>query len=133
MKTASRSTVRSIMFSAALAFTAVIAANVSTVDTPSQAPLQLHSKSAIANLNPNHSFAPFVAPLSAPDPEYITAPDTRLDQSRSSCASQRSLCYEPGSGRIIYKPARALMPSIPGLRRENISVKRDRITLKYSF
>lgn len=121
------------MFSAALAFAAVITAPLPAVDGPSSAPLQLHTKAAIANINPAHSFAPFVASLSGPEPAYITASDTRQDQSRSSCASDRSLCYEPTTGRIIYKPARALMPAIPGLRRENISVKRDRITLKYSF
>lgn len=121
------------MFSAALAIAVVTAAPLSAVDSPSPPPLRLHSKAAIANINPAHSFAPFVAPLSGPEPGYIAARDMRQDQSRSSCASDRSLCYEPTTGRIIYKPAQALMPSIPGLRRENISVKRDRITLKYSF
>ena len=59
------------------------------------------------------------------------APEAR--HSRSSCGMDRALCYDPASGRIVYKPARALMPDIPGLQRENISVKRDRIVLRYSF
>lgn len=59
--------------------------------------------------------------------------DSRPEQSRSTCVSDHSLCYDATTRRIVYKPARALMPDIPGLRRENISVKRDRIILKYSF
>ena len=59
--------------------------------------------------------------------------DPRLETSRSSCAGERSLCYDAQSGRIVYKPARAFMPDLPGLQRENISVKRDRIVLRYTF
>ena len=75
-------------------------------------------------------------------PEFYTGPSFKYQvgddlrgeqQSRSSCNSDRSLCYDAASGRIVYKPARALMPDIPGLTRENISVKRDRIVLRYSF
>ncbi len=78
--------------------------------------------------------APFVLP--SPGEENLAfAPrvDPRRSQSRSSCDSDRVLCYDPDSGRIVYKPARALMPDIPGLTRENISVKRDRVVFRYSF
>ena len=79
--------------------------------------------------------APFIAASEEPELGLALAPrrDERLEASRSSCSSNRSLCYDPGSGRIVYKPARALMPDIPGLQPENISVKRDRIVLRYSF
>ena len=87
----------------------------------------------MSTLTPTHRFAPFVAPLEGPDPELLPRHDERLEQSRSSCSSDRALCYDPNSGRIVYKPARALMPDIPGLTRENISVKRDRIVLRYTF
>jgi hypothetical protein len=99
----------------------------------SKAPLQLRPKEGVIALTPTHRFAPFVAPLSEPDPELLPRHDERLEQSRSSCSGERSLCYDPNSGRIVYKPARQLMPDIPGLQRENISVKRDRIVLRYSF
>jgi hypothetical protein len=68
-----------------------------------------------------------------PELDLLPRRDERLEQSRSSCSGDRSLCYDPGSGRIVYKPARMLMPDIPGLQRENISVKRDRVVLRYSF
>ena len=122
------------MFAAGLAFTAAVAAAApaASVDVPA-APLQLRPKSALATATPTHRFAPFVMPLAEPDPDLLPAHDVRHEQSRSSCSSNRSLCYDPGSGRIVYKPARALMPTIPGLQPENISVKRDRIVLRYSF
>jgi hypothetical protein len=97
------------------------------------APLQLKSKSAIATVVPHRS-APFVQPLGEPEAEpMIPRRDLRQDQSRSSCESGRDLCYDAQSGRIVYKPARQLMPDIPGLQAENISLKRDRIVFKYSF
>jgi hypothetical protein len=95
-------------------------------------PLQLRPKAAISTIAA-HNSAPFVAPSSEPDLDLLPRRDSRLEQSRSSCSTERSLCYDPGSGRIVYKPARALMPDIPGLQRENISVKRDRIVFRYSF
>jgi len=91
------------MFPASLAFTVVMAAS------------------------PNGSAQYYAAPM------YLPRAEIRADASRSSCESDRSLCFDPSSGRIVYKPARALMPSIPGLQRENISVKRDKIILRYSF
>ena len=124
------------MYPAAIAFTlAVAASSAGASDATTQAPLQLRPKSAIVTGIPTHHQAPFVLPhSSAPDPE-LTMPhaDARLEQSRSSCGSERSLCYDAASGRIVYKPARALMPDIPGLTRENISVKRDKIVLRYTF
>ncbi|QJR13456.1 hypothetical protein [Usitatibacter palustris] len=77
---------------------------------------------------------------SAPDvgvPVFAyTAPveDPRMKESRSSCSKAgKSLCYDPASGKIVYKKTREFMPAIPGMRAENISVRRDRITFKYSF
>lgn len=98
-------------------------------------PLQLKPKSAIATtMTPTHRYAPFVMPLPAePDLDLLPRRDLRQDQSRSSCTGNRDLCYDPNSGRIVYKPARNFMPDLPGLQRENISVKRDRIVFRYSF
>ena len=93
--------------------------------------LQLRPKvvmSAVA-----HTYAPFVNPSSEPELDLAPRRDPRLTHSRSSCEGDRTLCYDQVSGRIVYKPARQLMPEIPGLQRENISIKRDRIILRYSF
>jgi hypothetical protein len=77
--------------------------------------------------------APFV--LDAGDPidlDFMPHPESRRG-SPSSCDGQSSLCYDPTNGHIVYKPARELMPDLPGFQRENISVKRDRIVFRYSF
>lgn len=98
-------------------------------------PLTLRSKAAVAEvLSPRTSSAPFREPLSGPELDFFPpAADPRAESKAWSCDGERSLCYDPTARRIVYKPARALMPEIPGLRRENISLKRDRITFRYSF
>lgn len=96
--------------------------------------LELKPKAALALAAPEQSrYAPFTVPSGEPELELVPRRDPRQESSRSSCSGDRSLCYDPGSGRIVYKPARAIMPDLPGLQPENISVKRDRIVLRYSF
>jgi len=117
---------------AAVALAAAPAAEGSEPQPPRA--LQLKPKAALsAAVAPSHTSAPFVTPSSEPELDLLPRRDPRLEQSRSSCSGQNSLCYDPHSGRIVYKPARNYMPDIPGLTRENISVKRDRVTLRYSF
>ena len=94
--------------------------------------LQLRPKAAMPAA-PVHQYAPFVNPSSEPELDFAPRRDPRHEQSRSSCEGERTLCYDQGSGRIVYKPARQLMPEIPGLQRENISIKRDRIVFRYTF
>ena len=102
-------------------------------------PLQLGvSKSALAPaLAPalvSHSNAPFNTPLDAPDLGLAVGHDASQDPRRaSSCASGNALCYDATENRIVFKPARNFMPDLPGLTRENISVKRDRIVFRYSW
>ncbi len=98
-------------------------------------PLLLRPKAALVATSglPGHQSAPFVTPARAPEPELDLVPrrEARQQRSRSSCDTDRMLCYD--AGHIVYKPARQIMPDIPGLTRENVSVKRDRIILRYSF
>ena len=95
--------------------------------------LMLRSKAAIATAVPHRS-APYVQPVGEPEREPLfSAHDARQDQSRSSCESNRDLCYDNNSGRIVYKPARQFMPGIPGLQADSISLKRDKIVFKYTF
>ena len=98
-------------------------------------PLKLRTKSAVAEtLSAHAAAAPFREAVREPELDLLPrAADPRLDSKNWSCDGESSLCYDPESRRIIYKPARAFMPELPGLRRENISVKRDRITFRYSF
>lgn len=82
--------------------------------------------------------APFVAHKG---PEWAEAPPvllplaaTRDSDLPGSCSRDAdTLCYDYRQGRVVYKPARKLMPKITGLRRESLTLKRDKITLNYSF
>jgi hypothetical protein len=118
----------------ALALAAAPVAEGSEPGAP-PAPLKLRSKAAVAEvLSPRASSVPFREPVPGPDLDLLLQPaDPRVETKRWTCTGESSLCYDPEARRIVYKPARALMPDLPGLRRENISVRRDRITFKYSF
>jgi hypothetical protein len=112
--------------------TAFAASPKAMADEPK--PLQLKvPKAALTTSLPQQANAPFAIPMGEPELALTSQPDPRHGQSRSSCISGNSLCYDADSGRIVYKPARNLMPDLPGLTRENISVKRDRVVFRYSF
>lgn len=116
----------------ALALGVAAAPSGEAAESKTQA-LVLKPKSAMVAQH-SHRHAPFVTPASSDlELELLPRRDQRQEAMRSSCSGERSLCYDPGSGRIVYKPAREFMPEIPGLQRENISVKRDRIVFRYSF
>jgi hypothetical protein len=51
-----------------------------------------------------------------------------------SCeVSAGALCYDYRNGSSVYKPSRQLMPEISGMQRESLTLKRDKVTFKYSF
>ena len=116
----------------ALALTAVSPSGEAS-ETKSQQ-LQLRPKAAIVGASSSHRYAPFHAPSGEPpELELVPKSDERHEASSYSCSGERSLCYDPTTRRVVFKPARALMPDFPGLQRENISVRRDRIVFRYSF
>ena len=117
----------------ALALVTTAPAGEASETKASSQPLQLRLKAGMLDNKVTHRYAPFSVPAAEPELELVPQRDERQEASRSSCSGDRALCYDPNSRRIVYKPARALMPDLPGLQRENISVKRDRIVLRYSF
>ena len=44
-----------------------------------------------------------------------------------------SLCYDLADRRVVYRPARKLMPEIEGLRAESVYLRHNKVVLKYSF
>jgi len=48
-------------------------------------------------------------------------------------AAARDLCFDAADGRIVYRSARKFMPQFDGLTPESVSVRSNRVTLKYSF
>ena len=108
--------------------------------SPQSQPLQLRPKAGVAQVaGPGPvvlaKVAPFVNnPSSGPEPGLdLASPKSQTAQPKPGCTKAASLCYDVDSGRIVFKPARQFMPEIPGLQRENISIKRDRIIFRYSF
>jgi hypothetical protein len=99
--------------------------------------LELRPKAAIAAVAGSipHQYSPFMAEAGERHELQLLPPPPRhhLERSRSSCENDNAVCYDARSGHIVYKPARALMPEIPGLQPENISVKRDKIVFRYTF
>ena len=68
-----------------------------------------------------------------PLPELTLRQELSHRGRRSACEHSTELCYDLAEGRVVYRPARAYMPSIEGMRAESVSVRQDRIVLKYSF
>ena len=104
--------------------------------------LSIHAKSLAAAsamaLTPAPSKsaeAPFVAGRPRDIvPELLLREELDHRGPAASCeSSATALCYDLKEARLVYKPARAYMPSLPGLRPESISLRHDRVVLKYSF
>jgi len=81
---------------------------------------------------PAQANAPFTNPAAVPE-LVLAPPPVQHAQSPSACSKLATLCYDAEDRRLVFKPARNFMPDLPGLTRENISVRRDRIVFRYSF
>ena len=96
--------------------------------------LELKPKAAFVAAAMPGTAAPFVA--AAPSPEHVdfAMHEIAHEPNPSSCENGHLVCYDGANGgHLVFKPARRLMPDIPGLRAENLTVKKDRIVLHYSF
>jgi len=72
--------------------------------------------------------------ISAPLPQLAPPKNLDLEPIPGSCStSGGTLCYDYRTGRAVFTPARELMPEINGMRRENLTLKRDKVTFNYSF
>jgi hypothetical protein len=112
-----------------------LAAGADDARAPEGKALQLRPKSV--NLESSLALQRTPSVVQPAEPTLDLVPpreDDRMKDSRSSCdRAGQSLCYDSGSGKIVYKKTREYMPELPGMRAEHISLKRDRITFKYSF
>jgi hypothetical protein len=112
-----------------------LAAGAEEARAPEGKALQLRPKSVSLESPLALQRAPFLAQPGDPVLELaLPREDDRMKASRSSCdRAGQSLCYDSGSGKVVYKKTREYMPELPGMRAEHVSVRRDRITFKYSF
>jgi hypothetical protein len=95
--------------------------------------LSIRSKAAAGTLPVKQADAPFRTARD-PMPELLLREELEKRGPRASCETAATdLCYDLGDARVVYRPARQYMPQFEGLRAESISLRRDRIVLKYSF
>ncbi len=76
--------------------------------------------------------APFVAARD-PLPELMRIERAEQAAPRGCDRADRSLCYDASVGHMVYRGAREYMPRFEGLRPESMSLRRDRLVLRYSF
>lgn len=57
-----------------------------------------------------------------------------MDEIPNGCARDGgSICYDYRSNTTVYRPMRKLLPEIPGLTPQNLSIRRGRIVAQYTF
>ena len=121
---------------AQLAFTALISAlALPALSAEGGVELSLRSKTmaAASELPSRNAQAPF-RHARDPMPELMMREEEERRGPSGACDNgTSSVCYDMASGKIVYRGARQYMPQIDGLRAESMSLRRGRLTFKYSF
>ena len=119
---------------AKLVVTSILAVLAISAQANEGVDLSMKSKSmAAAPMPARNAEAPFRAARD-PMPELLYRDELERRGPAGACQQNATaLCYDLADGRIVYRPARKYMPQIDGFRAESISLRRDRIVLKYSF
>ncbi len=99
--------------------------------------LSIRSKSMAASVTSavpsKNAEAPFRVARD-PLPDFFAPEEEQRKGLKSACENNAaSFCYDMVDRRVVYRPARAYMPQIEGLRAESVSLRSDRLILKYSF
>ena len=69
-----------------------------------------------------------------PMPEILMREEQERRLPKGGCEQNATtLCYDLADRRVVYRPARLLMPQFEGLRAESVSLRHDKVVLKYSF
>jgi hypothetical protein len=56
-----------------------------------------------------------------------------LRNAPNACSSDSVVCYDYTRGQARLPIAKSVMPELPGLRKESLSIRRGRLSLNYSF
>ncbi len=87
---------------------------------------------AIAAATPQS--APAANPSRVQIPDLQGGIDTDGRAFSGACDTMKAdVCYDYREGRIVYKGSKHFLPEINGLTPEHISLRKDRITFRYSF
>lgn len=91
----------------------------------------------LASANALEGARPTIAPFTAaydPIPGLLQRDELAARKPQGACeANARDLCYDMVERRIVYRPVRQYMPRVDGLTAESVSLRHDRLVLKYSF
>ncbi|HUP97003.1 MAG TPA: hypothetical protein VM073_03635 [Usitatibacter sp.] len=69
-----------------------------------------------------------------PMPELLMREEQERRLPQGACEhNATALCYDLADRRVVYRPARKYMPQFEGLRAESVSLRHDKLLLKYSF
>jgi hypothetical protein len=118
--------------------TLVIAAVFASIGLPIQANegVELSSKArstAVASAVSKQVEAPFSSARD-PLPQILLHEEQEKRGPSGACEyNATALCYDLADRRVVYRPARRYMPQFDGLRAESVSLRHDKIVLKYSF
>lgn len=95
--------------------------------------LSVKSRAAASNLPARSVQSPFTNARD-PLPEMLLHEEQQSRGPRGACEySGSDVCYDLADKRVVYRPARRYMPQMDGLKAESVSLKRNRIVLRYSF
>jgi hypothetical protein len=56
-----------------------------------------------------------------------------LRNAPNACSGESLVCYDYARGQARLPIAKTLMPELPGLRKESLSIRRGRLSVNYSF
>ncbi|MGZ5032920.1 MAG: hypothetical protein ACXWAC_06950 [Usitatibacter sp.] len=119
----------------AIAVTALTALVALAAQANDGVELSLRSKTlaAAAVLPAKQGDAPFQA-VRDPLPELMLREEQERHGPSGACEiSTTALCYDLADRRVNFRAARQYMPKIDGLTAESVSLRHDRLVLKYSF
>lgn len=59
--------------------------------------------------------------------------DADIKAAPSSCKANSLVCYDYRKRHSVVPMTKLIMPDVPGLKKEGVTVKRDRVAFNYSF
>ena len=65
----------------------------------------------------------------------LTAPpvDAAFKNAPNACRADSIVCYDYRKRHSVVPITKSVMPDVPGLKKEGLAIKRDRVAFNYSF